>query len=190
MFCFQFLLLHSVVVDRMADNQNQVQRVWEERVICQAKGRRIVHYILRDSTRNSLLAVVGIERSINHMMYTPTRDYLHAFGYTRKVHAGTRWKSRKVVTRFLKSVASRGGSIFPVPSMYFSTCPCGNKWFNSLSWWFTRVNVELQLLCYNFSNVKLLLFQFTPSLHAFLGWDSIDVKFSRILGCVSYIILS
>lgn len=102
----------------MSDNPDRVRRGWEERVISHAKGRRIVHYILRDTTRNSLLAVVGIERSINHMVYTPNRDYLHAFGYTRKVHAGTRWKSRKDVVRFLRSVTSPGGSLFPESSMY------------------------------------------------------------------------
>ncbi|EYU21022.1 hypothetical protein ABFS82_03G026600 [Erythranthe guttata] len=93
-------------------SNNQVQRGWEERVICPEKGRREVHYILRDSTANSLLAVVGIERSYNHMFYTVTEDYLRVFGSTAAVNARTAWKARKYVVEFLISITSGGGSLF------------------------------------------------------------------------------
>ncbi|KAK6124769.1 hypothetical protein DH2020_041490 [Rehmannia glutinosa] len=95
---------------RMSDNQ--VLRAWEERVISQEKGSRIVHYFLMDSAGNSLLAIVGIERSRRHMFYSVTEDFLRVFGSTSTVHAGTRWKARKDVVEFLSSIASGGGPIF------------------------------------------------------------------------------
>ncbi|KAG8385857.1 hypothetical protein BUALT_Bualt03G0088800 [Buddleja alternifolia] len=91
---------------------NQVQRAWEERVISPQKGNRIVHYLIRDTNANCFLAVVGIERSIRHMTYSVTEDFLRVFGSTSTVHAGTRWKSRKHVTEFLRSVVKGGGPIF------------------------------------------------------------------------------
>ncbi|KAL8058579.1 hypothetical protein ABFX02_03G027900 [Erythranthe guttata] len=93
-------------------SNNQVQRGWEERVICPEKGSREVHYILRDSTANSLLVVVGIERSYNHTFYTVTEDYLRVFGSTAAVNARTAWKVRKYVVEFLISITSGGGSLF------------------------------------------------------------------------------
>ncbi|GFQ05338.1 hypothetical protein PHJA_002677900 [Phtheirospermum japonicum] len=55
-------------------SDNQVQRVWEERIISDKKDHRIVNYHLVDTTPNSLLAVVGIERSRRHMTYSATED--------------------------------------------------------------------------------------------------------------------
>ncbi|KAL3643302.1 hypothetical protein CASFOL_014117 [Castilleja foliolosa] len=92
-------------------SSNQVERVWEERVISD-QYQRIVHYYLVDTTPNQLFAVVGIEKSRRHMTYSPTEDYLRVFGSTSTVHAGTRWKSRKNVVEFLSSIATQGGPIF------------------------------------------------------------------------------
>ncbi|KAK6133190.1 hypothetical protein DH2020_033080 [Rehmannia glutinosa] len=92
-------------------SNNEVLRAWEERVISQEKGSRIVHYILKDSTGNSVIAVVGRERSINHMSYAITEDYLRVFGSTCTVHAGTRWRARRDVVHWLISVVSRAGPI-------------------------------------------------------------------------------
>lgn len=44
---------------------NQVPSAWEQRAISEEKGSRIVHYVLRGSNGNSLLAVSGIGRSRN-----------------------------------------------------------------------------------------------------------------------------
>lgn len=101
----------------MSGIHNHVLRGWEERVISKEKGSRIVHFTLRDSTGSYLLAVVGVESGINRIIYSPTWDYLHAFGSTRRVHGGTRWKSRKNVIKFLISVTSGGGFIFANSSM-------------------------------------------------------------------------
>lgn len=96
---------------------NHVLRGWEERVISQRKGS-LVHFTLRDSTGSYLLVVVGVENGINRIIYSPTGDYLRAFGSTSRVHAGTRWKSRKNVMKFLISVTSGGGLIFADSSMH------------------------------------------------------------------------
>lgn len=102
----------------MLDIHNLVVRGWEERVISQEKGRRIVHFFLRDSTGSYLLVVMGIERSLNHIIYSPTRRFIRAFGSTSRVRAGKRWYSRKNVIKFLKSVTSGGGLIFADSSMF------------------------------------------------------------------------
>ncbi|KAG8385856.1 hypothetical protein BUALT_Bualt03G0088700 [Buddleja alternifolia] len=93
-------------------SDNKVQRAWEERVISREKGNRIVHYLIRDTNANCFLAVVGVERSIRHMTYSVTEDFLRVFGSTCTVHAGTRWTSRKNVAEFLRSVVKGGGPIF------------------------------------------------------------------------------
>ncbi|KAL8058550.1 hypothetical protein ABFX02_03G026000 [Erythranthe guttata] len=93
-------------------SNNQVQRGWEEGVICPEKGSSVVHYILRDSTANSLLDVVRIERRLNHMFYTVTEDYLRVFGSTAAVNARTAWKARKYFVEVLISITSGGGSLF------------------------------------------------------------------------------
>ncbi|KAI3466501.1 hypothetical protein Pfo_023164 [Paulownia fortunei] len=107
---------------------NQVLRAWEERVILQEKGRRIVHYILRDSTGNSLLAVVGRERSINHMAYAISEDFLHVFGSTSTVHAGTKWRARRDVVEWLKSLVSIGGPILANSTANPSSLKCQVSW--------------------------------------------------------------
>lgn len=112
---------------RMSQSQNQVLRAWEERVVSKERGSRIVHYTLRDSTTNSLLAVVGIEKSRNHMIYSVTEDYLRVFGSTEAVHSGTKWKARKDVVEFLMSITSVGGPIFAISSML-----CSYRIFNGL----------------------------------------------------------
>lgn len=100
----------------MADNQ--VRKVWEECIVIAEKGSRIVHYILRDTAGNSLLAVVGTERSVRHMIYTVSADYLRVFGSMGTVNAQTRWRTRAEVVSWLSSLVANRGPIFPNPSMY------------------------------------------------------------------------
>ncbi|XWS23343.1 hypothetical protein CRYUN_Cryun28dG0004900 [Craigia yunnanensis] len=42
---------------------------WEEHVICQERGNRVVHLYLKETSGILMLAVVGKERSIRHMIY-------------------------------------------------------------------------------------------------------------------------
>lgn len=93
-------------------SSNQVERKWEQRVVSEHKGKRIVHYLIWDTTPNNVLAVVGLQATQWHMTYTVTEDYLRVFGSTRDVHAETCWTTRKEVIQFLESVAKKGGPIF------------------------------------------------------------------------------
>ncbi|PIM99056.1 hypothetical protein CDL12_28452 [Handroanthus impetiginosus] len=103
-------------------SDDQVMRAWEERIILREKGRRLVHYILKDSMGNSVLAVVGRDRSVNHMAYEISEDFLCVFGSTSTVHAGTKWRARRDVIEWLVSVVSRGG-----PILANSTDPSSRK---------------------------------------------------------------
>ena len=42
---------------------------WKEQFVSQERGNRVVHYYLKDSAGESVLAVVGTERSVRHMCY-------------------------------------------------------------------------------------------------------------------------
>lgn len=84
---------------------------WEERVISPEKGNRVVHYYLKDSTGNSVLAVVGTERSIRHMIYVVSEDFIYIYGSTTRVHAETKWRARREVVEWLTSVVSRSAPV-------------------------------------------------------------------------------
>ncbi|KAL2473511.1 agenet domain-containing protein/bromo-adjacent-like proteiny (BAH) domain-containing protein [Forsythia ovata] len=90
---------------------NHVLMAWEERIISQEKGNRVVHYYLKDSNANSVLAVVGTERSVRHMIYVVTEDFIRVYGCTRTVHVGTKWRARRDVVEWLSSIVSRGEPI-------------------------------------------------------------------------------
>ncbi|GAU38962.1 hypothetical protein TSUD_378380 [Trifolium subterraneum] len=51
-----------------SDEVDPVFVSWEEELICQERGNRVIHFYLRDMSGNSVLAVVGTERSVRHMM--------------------------------------------------------------------------------------------------------------------------
>ncbi|KAL3519284.1 hypothetical protein ACH5RR_017433 [Cinchona calisaya] len=85
---------------------NQVFVSWEERIISQEKGNRVVHYYLRESSENSILAVVGTERSIRHMIYVVTEDFVDAYGFTGIVTARTKWRARREVVEWLTELVS------------------------------------------------------------------------------------
>ncbi|XP_057795174.1 uncharacterized protein LOC131011385 [Salvia miltiorrhiza] len=88
-----------------------VLRAWEECVVVPERGSRIVHYILKDNIGNSVVAAVGRERCINHMVYTISDDFLRVFGSTTGVGAGKKWHARREVVEWLISVVARGGPI-------------------------------------------------------------------------------
>ncbi|KAL7142870.1 hypothetical protein ABFS83_08G153700 [Erythranthe nasuta] len=110
-FISEFGSLSSSCFCILRMSENQVLKAWEERVISSEKGNRIIHYILKDSTGDSLLAVVGKERSINHMCYTVSEEFLHAMGPTSTVHSSTKWRSRRDVVEWLVSLVSKNGPI-------------------------------------------------------------------------------
>ncbi|KAL2341387.1 hypothetical protein Fmac_009327 [Flemingia macrophylla] len=75
---------------------------WEERVICQERGNRVIHFYLKDAVGKSVLAVVGTERSVRHMMYVVPDHFLQAYGSTQ----ACKWRARREVVDWLTSLVS------------------------------------------------------------------------------------
>nr|XP_027089503.1 uncharacterized protein LOC113710599 [Coffea arabica] len=85
---------------------DQVFVAWEERIISQEKGNRVVHYYLQQSSEDTVLAVVGTERSIRHMTYVVSKGFVDAYGFTGIVTAGTKWRARRDVVEWLTKLVS------------------------------------------------------------------------------------
>lgn len=79
---------------------------WEEQVICQERGNRVIHFYLKDASGNSVLAVVGTERSVRHMMYVVHDQFVKAYGSTQPINA-FKWRARREVVDWLTCLVSR-----------------------------------------------------------------------------------
>lgn len=99
---------------------NQVFVAWEERIISLEKGNRVVNFYLTDSCGNSVLAVVGTERSIRHMIYIVSQDFVDAYGYMGIATAGTKWRARREVVEWLTELVSKFRQPAPISSMLCS----------------------------------------------------------------------
>lgn len=102
------------------NTNNRVFFSWEERRVSKEKGRRVVHYYLKDSL-GELLAVVGTEKSAKHMIYVVTKDYLDAFGHTSTINSETKWRAKRDVVGWLTSLISEPHRSSPISSMYSSS---------------------------------------------------------------------
>ncbi|KAF3453327.1 hypothetical protein FNV43_RR03767 [Rhamnella rubrinervis] len=80
---------------------------WKEHFVSQERGNRVVHYFLKDSAGESVLAVVGTERSVRHMFYVVAEDFLQVHGKECSIHAGFKWRSRREVVDWLTSMLSK-----------------------------------------------------------------------------------
>ncbi|CAA2995718.1 duf724 domain-containing 3 [Olea europaea subsp. europaea] len=80
---------------------------WKEQYMSKERGNRVVHYFLKDNSGESILAVVGTERSVRHMFYVVSEEFLNAHGAKNSVHAGFRWRSRREVVNWLTSMLSK-----------------------------------------------------------------------------------
>ncbi|PKI73989.1 hypothetical protein CRG98_005606 [Punica granatum] len=86
------------------DSQSFV--AWEEQTMCSERGRRLVHYYMRKASGDSVLSVVGTERSIRHMVYVGTDELLRMFGTHRLIKASRKWRARWEVVDLLNSLVS------------------------------------------------------------------------------------
>lgn len=77
---------------------------WKEQFVSQEKGSRVVHYLLKDCSGEFVLAVVGTERSLRHMVYVVYEDFLNVYGIENTVQANLKWKSRREVVDWLTSM--------------------------------------------------------------------------------------
>ncbi|CAK7324525.1 unnamed protein product [Dovyalis caffra] len=80
---------------------------WKEQFISQERGNRVVHYFLKDSAGESILAVVGTERSVRHMFYVVAGEFVQVHGAENSIHAGFKWRSRREVVDWLTSMLSK-----------------------------------------------------------------------------------
>lgn len=80
---------------------------WKELFVSKERGKRVVHYFLKDISGESVLAVVGTERSIRHMFYVVAEEFLKANEAQNSVNAGYRWRSRREVVNWLTSMLSK-----------------------------------------------------------------------------------
>ncbi|GFP80470.1 hypothetical protein PHJA_000190400 [Phtheirospermum japonicum] len=80
---------------------------WKEQYVSKERGNRVVHYFLKDNSGESILAVVGTERSVRHMFYVVAEEFLSARGADSSVQAGFRWRSRREVVNWLTSMLSK-----------------------------------------------------------------------------------
>ncbi|XP_035831739.1 uncharacterized protein LOC110868377 isoform X3 [Helianthus annuus] len=88
-----------------ASNQCYVE--WKEHYVSKERGKRVVHYFLKDISGESVLAVVGTERSVRHMLYVVAEDFLKVNEAENSVNAGYRWRSRREVVNWLTSMLSK-----------------------------------------------------------------------------------
>lgn len=98
---------------------------WEEDVVSNDKGRRVVHYYLVDAAGGMDLAVVGREKSVRHMSYAVPGQFLRSLLALRPDHhrlaaassssgcspssssgLSLRWRSRREVVDWLSSLVS------------------------------------------------------------------------------------
>ncbi|KAL5178073.1 DUF724 domain-containing protein 3 [Glycine soja] len=80
---------------------------WKEQFVSQERGNRVVHYYLKDSAGESVLAVVGTERSVRHMCYVVAEEFLEICGMEGSIPTGFKWRSRREVVDWLTSTLSK-----------------------------------------------------------------------------------
>jgi len=113
-FLVQFALVEELTVVGLRMSGGEVGGggvfvAWEEQVICQERGNRVIHFYLKDALGNSVLAVVGTERSVRHMMYVVPDHFLQAYGSTQPINA-CKWRARREVVDWLTCLVSRNRS--------------------------------------------------------------------------------
>ncbi|GLT56969.1 hypothetical protein SLA2020_299810 [Shorea laevis] len=80
---------------------------WKEEFVSQERGNRVVHYFLKDSAGESILAVVGTERSVRHMFYVVAEEFVKLYGPEHSINVGFKWRSRREVVDWLTSMLSK-----------------------------------------------------------------------------------
>lgn len=94
---------------------------WKEQFVSKERGHRVVHYFLKDVSGESILAVVGTERSVRHMFYVVSEEFLKAYAGEDSVYAGFRWRSRREVVNWLTSMLSKQHLQSDFSSMYLQS---------------------------------------------------------------------
>ncbi|KAM1112973.1 hypothetical protein ACFX13_046631 [Malus domestica] len=80
---------------------------WKEHFVSQEMGNRVVHYFLKHSSGESILAVVGTERSVRHMFYVVSEEFLQVHGIESSNSANFKRRSRREVVDWLTFMLSK-----------------------------------------------------------------------------------
>lgn len=89
------------------DTDSHVFSSWEEHIVSSEKGQRVVHFYLKDTLGELILAVVGTEQSSRKILYVVSEDYLDAFGHTSTINSDTKWRTKKRVVEWLAFLISK-----------------------------------------------------------------------------------
>ncbi|KAM7530864.1 hypothetical protein LguiB_034274 [Lonicera macranthoides] len=127
---------------------NLVFVAWEEHIISHEKGNRIVHYYLKHSTGDLVLAVRGYEKSIRHMIYVVSDEFLYAYGPKGSINMGTKWRARREVVDWLNSLVSipRQRPEFPNPPAFRSAQYLGSQGFSKAGFNNPRTHLQDQMI--------------------------------------------
>lgn len=106
----------------MAASDNPCFVEWKEQFVSKERGNRVVHYYFKDVAGESILAVVGTERSVRHMFYVVSEEFLSAHGGENSDYAGYRWRSRREVVNWLTSMLSKQHRLGTYSSMLLIPC--------------------------------------------------------------------
>lgn len=74
------------MIENMFENDRHFVE-WKEHFVSQERGNRVVHYFLKDFSAESILAVVGTERSVRHMFYLVSDDFVRFYGSDNSIHS-------------------------------------------------------------------------------------------------------
>lgn len=78
---------------------------WGEKYVSKDRGSRVVHYYLIDRHGNTKLAVVGTERSLRHMVYVVSEEFMHLTNNSKSSSSSSmKWRSRREVVDWLSSL--------------------------------------------------------------------------------------
>ncbi|KAG2688606.1 hypothetical protein I3760_09G104500 [Carya illinoinensis] len=80
---------------------------WEEQIICHERGNRMIYFFLKDVTGDSILAVIGTERSVRHMTYEVSEEFMQLSGFEKSDNVCMKWRARREVVEWLTSLVSR-----------------------------------------------------------------------------------
>lgn len=81
---------------------------WQEEYVSNDRGSRVVHYYLKDRHGKAKLAVVGTERSLRHMVYVVSEEFLHLTNNSKSNSSSSmKWRSRREVVDWLDSLLSK-----------------------------------------------------------------------------------
>ncbi|KAM7263678.1 hypothetical protein ACFE04_001361 [Oxalis oulophora] len=83
---------------------------WEEHIVCHQRGSRVVNYYLKDADGNSVLAVLGTEKSVRHMLYVISGNFIKAYESKNFISPSTKWRAKRHVVDWLTSMTSKNRS--------------------------------------------------------------------------------